>query len=254
MILQLLFMLFIISQSDSLIKPFVRTDFNTKNIPDSIKSNNIVLIFPGLNGVDDYIDMLTKNIIQSDIENNLQRECFVCDWASDTNIFCCGDKGLFTANRITEHLVSILKDKKIHLHLIGVSAGAMAANELSYFLKAFDPDKYTIHLTLLDPFTLFRFNTNYGVHTFGIAADYCEQYLNSDDPVPFTNKPCINAYTHDITLSNERTEFLNIKKQNETTHSWPLYYYAKNWKYKTDPRNFIPDHFIYKRGEIKYYL
>lgn len=249
-----LFLLFIIYNSYSLKHSFIKSDFNHKNVHKTIKSNNIVLIFPGLNGCDHYIDMLVDNIIQSDIDNNFDRQCFICDWVSNTNIFCSGDKGISTANKITENLVSIFKDKKVHLHLIGISTGAMAASELSYFLKSFDPNRYNIHLTLLDPFTLFRFNTQYGVHTYGLNADFCEQYLNTDDPVPFTNKPLIHAYTHDITLSTYKKEFFNIKQKNETAHSWPLYYYAKNWKHVTDPRNFIPDHFIYKRGEIKYYL
>ena len=41
--------------------------------------------------------------------------------------------------------------EKINLHLIGISAGAMADYELCNFLKSFDPKKYNIHLTLLDP-------------------------------------------------------------------------------------------------------
>ena len=252
----LLILLFIsLCYSTSLKVPFIRSDFSNKQlIPDKIDSNNIVLIFPGFSGIDSNIDMLTDNIIQSDKDNGLDRLCYICDWSSDTNIFCSGDKGLFAANRVTEQLVQIKCHEKINLHLIGISAGAMAASELCNFLKSFDPKKYNIHLTLLDPFTLFRFNTQYGVHTFGITADFCEQYLNTDDPVPFTNKPLIHAYVHDLTHCRAKKEFLTIKCSNETAHSWPLYYYAKNWKHVTDPRNFIPDHFIYKRGNIKYYL
>ena len=123
---------------------------------------------------------------------------------------------------------------------------------LSVFLKDFNKDKYKIHLTLLDPFTLFRFNKDYGIYEFGKRADFCEQYLNNNDFVPFTNKPIKNAYINDITLAESKKRFMLHKKGNESGHDWPLYYYANNWFERTDPRKFIADHEVLKRGYTRY--
>lgn len=41
-------------------------------------------------------------------------------------------------------------------------------------------------------------------------ADFFEQYLNSDDPVPSTNDPLPNSVTYDVTYAEERKKFVPL--------------------------------------------
>lgn len=219
-------------------------------LPEKIDTNNLFLVFPGLNGIDKNVNNLVTNVRDSDKQHNLNRLCHICDWSKDVNIFCAGDVALGAANVVTEELINMKGGEKLNLHLVGISAGAMAASELSVFLKDFNKERYNIHLTLLDPLTLFRFNKNYGIHEFGKRANFCEQYLNNNDFVPFTNKAIENAYVNDITFSKSKKDGLVSKDVNG--HDWPLIYYSNNWKDKTDPRNFYAVHEVLKRGDIRY--
>ena len=224
---------------------------NTKSLlPEKIDTNNLFLVFPGLNGIDRNINDLVRNVKESDKDKNFNRLCHICDWSKDVNIFCAGDVALGAANMVTQELINIKGNDKLNLHLVGVSAGAIAANELCVFLKDFNKENYNIHLTLLDPFTLFRFNSNYGIYEFGRRANFCEQYLNRNDFVPFTNKAIKNAYVNDITFAKSKKKELVGKDVNG--HDWPLIYYSNNWKDKTDPRNFYAVHEVLKRGDIRF--
>jgi hypothetical protein len=81
------------------------------------------------------------------------------------------------------------------IHLIGISVGSFAANAAAVECKASPKDKRPfIQLTLLDPFTQRGiFDFGYGNRVFGKSADYAQQYLNTDDPVPSTNAPLDNT-------------------------------------------------------------
>ena len=77
-----------------------------------------------------------------------------------------------------------------------------------------------LKLTLLDPFcSRGLYDSTYGVKQFGQSSDFCEQYLNTDDVVPFTNDPVHAAYCYDVTQCKERLKFTPLSGDN--MHSWP---------------------------------
>jgi hypothetical protein len=126
-----------------------------------------------------------------------------------------------------------------NIHLIGISVGAFAANACCSTLRCSlhhdDNDHNQVlhtsspytRLTLLDPFTSRGIGgLGYGNANFGIDADYAEQYLNTDDPVPSTNEPLDLCATWDVTGAVEREEEF-VLPENETMHCWPLVYFAR---------------------------
>ena len=77
-----------------------------------------------------------------------------------------------------------------------------------------------MRLTLLDPFTQRGiFDFGYGNRSFGKSADYTEQYLNTDDPVPSTNSPLKNCVCYDIT---------KLRPESIFGHDWPVAYYGRS--------------------------
>ena len=114
-------------------------------------------------------------------------------------------------------------------------------------------------LTLLDPFTSRGvLEPAYGKNNFGKTADYCELYLNSDDPVPSTNEPLPFSHTFDVTKSSQRSKFIPL--EGDSMHSWPCAFYGLNWADKIDGRvckkqnsDLLfnpPNHAVKKRGEV----
>ena len=156
------------------------------------------------------------------------------------------------------------------LHVVGVSVGAFAADDcVKEFCRLRRVDsspsgnknlgvigrKKTIHsrLTLLDPFTSRGiFGNGYGMRFFGTEADFCEQYMNTDDPVPSTNSPLPLAHVFDVTSSRQRDSF--TPSPGDSMHSWPAAYYGLNWADKIDPRTknpfFKPSHTDNPRGKL----
>ena len=124
------------------------------------------------------------------------------------------------------------------LHTVGVSVGAFAADACINEFKAeserlnklknlrsdtSDTIKEQVtksKLTLLDPFcSKGIFQSWYGNCNFGKSSDFCEQYLNTDDVVPFTNEPLKYCYCYDVTASDDRKMFIPLPGDN--MHSWP---------------------------------
>lgn len=153
------------------------------------------------------------------------------------------------------------------LHVVGVSVGAFAADScVKEFSRLRRVDsryaanknlggKKSIHsrLTLLDPFTSRGiFGNGYGMRFFGTEADFCEQYMNTDDPVPSTNSPLPLAHVYDVTSSRQRNSFM--PSPGDSMHSWPAAYFGLNWVDKIDPRTknpfFKPCHKDKPRGEL----
>jgi hypothetical protein len=105
---------------------------------------------------------------------------------------------------------------------IGISVGAFPASamvqELHKTLKPSIRRNICIQLTLLDPFQQKAvLGVNFGRFNFGKGADYAQQYLNTDDPVPSTNDPLPNCVSIDIT---------SLRPNNILGHDWPLIYYT----------------------------
>ena len=86
----------------------------------------------------------------------------------------------------------------------------------------------TLQLTLLDPFTqLGVLGPGYGARNFGASADYAQQFMNTDDPVPSTNEPCEGCRVWDVTEARERGDGSN---RDIFGHDWPLVYFSRYWK------------------------
>ena len=79
--------------------------------------------------------------------------------------------------------------------------------------------EYYVQETLLDPLCARGiWDLTYGVRQFGRAADYAQQFYNTDDPVPFTNTPLTGAAVVDVTPVRPPAVF---------GHDWPLVYYTQ---------------------------
>lgn len=61
-----------------------------------------------------------------------------------------------------------------------------------------------------------------------VAVAWCEDYINTDDPVPTTSETLMQGYNFDINNSKLRNNFMS----NED--SWPDVYLAKVWEAEVD--------------------
>lgn len=141
----------------------------------------------------------------------------------------------YNAERVGEFLAAELGRERMprlrHVHVVGVSVGAFAADKLVAALRKQNIDA-TLRLTLLDPFTarglpgLVRPATAYGVRRFGWTADVAECVFNSDDPVPSTSLPLEGCVNFDITRVGERALFTPLP--GDSLHSWPAAWFGMN--------------------------
>lgn len=211
---------------------------------DPFEETDVVLIFPGAGGADENTSNLAKAIIVSDEKCGIKRHVEVYDWSPwRGNLIRASYDGQNVGKIIGKQLANEYKNVK-SLHLMGVSVGAFAADSCSFtYQKTLENNKKLlrstisettsappyVRLTLLDPFTQRGlFGTKYGYRLFGKAANYCEHYLNTDDPVPSTNDPISMGYVYDITSAESRKSFTPLPRDN--MHSWPVAYYGRQWK------------------------
>lgn len=200
---------------------------------------SLAVVFHGAGGQDAYTDELMKNLDSATKSNsNLKQSSYnhIVEWSDySSNILQAsfnGEKvGKLTAKKLLEQMTNP-NNKLSTIHIIGISVGAFAAdaavNELKENFKVNSTRRQTketgetpfVQLTLLDPFQQRGvFGVRYGENEFGKSADYAEQYLNTDDPVPSTNKPLKNAVCYDVT---------NLRPDDIFGHDWPLVYYARS--------------------------
>lgn len=142
----------------------------------------------------------------------------------------------YNAQRIGRHLASEIAASTrspARIHVVGVSVGAFAADELVANLakrRGSSGVGVELKLTLLDPFTarglpgLASPSSAYGVTSFGKHADLAECVLNTDDPVPSTALPLRHAVNFDITGNKERASFVPL--EGDSLHSWPAAWYG----------------------------
>ena len=209
------------------------------------KSHNLILIFPGAGGPDAFTRELETTI--SEITK---------DTAPSPTIVSTLDWGEFRGSLLTaafdgeafgESIGHVIWERfKIggssddtstlrSIHCIGISVGAFGGNACARTLcRTRSGSSRTgggdtgphVRLTLLDPFTSRGvWGTTYGQDNFGLDADFAEQYLNTDDPVPTTNDPLRLCSCVDVTGATERESF--ILPDGETMHCWPLVYFAR---------------------------
>lgn len=202
-----------------------------KALPDFIEKD-VIVIFPGAGGVD-------QNVLA--LESNLQKyqrkkKVIVYDWRQwRGNLLRASFDSESVGERVANQLIKEHPDLE-SVQAIGISVGAFAANSCTQVLhkNKKSSSKPYLRLTLLDPFTLRGvFGLGYGASFFGKCADYCEHFLNTDDPVPSTNEPLPLARTYDVTSAKARDSFTPLPADN--MHSWPLVYYTKNFITRNHP-------------------
>jgi hypothetical protein len=175
------------------------------------------LVFHGAGGQDKFTDALMAKL-QSSKKSVYSSMVEWSQFSSDTL------QASFNGERIGREAAAQLMKRASNLktiHIIGISVGAFAADAATREVKPAQKDeKPFLQLTLLDPFTQRGiFGLGYGNRVFGTSADYVEQYLNTDDPVPSTNSPLDNTVCYDITdLRPDEISF---------GHDWPVAYYAR---------------------------
>jgi hypothetical protein len=197
---------------------------------------HVTIVFHGAGGQDGYTDELMKRLQQQ--SNNNAYYNHIVDWSKySTNILQASYNGQRIGKIVAQELLpnqdSAMNNLKT-IHFIGISVGAFAAdsavNEVNKRRKK-DNNKPFVQLTLLDPFQQRGiFGINYGSNSFGgIKADYTQQYLNTDDPVPSTNKP-LNLKNINICydVTNLRPGKNNNKEDEIFGHDWPLVYYTQS--------------------------
>lgn len=182
----------------------------------SLKCQDATIIFPGSGGRDGLTDELEARI------SKYVSHTLTWDWSHHRGTVATA---AFDGEAVGEALADIYQDCR-SIHIIGVSVGAFCANQMatSLFQSSTRPQ---IRLTLLDPFcSRGIFGIGYGNNHFGACADYAEQYLNTDDPVPTTNNPLSKCYCIDVTRAPERDVF-DLPK-GESMHCWPLAYFSRH--------------------------
>lgn len=214
----------------------IRQDIRSKltNAPKMPTSKGIdaVFIFPGAGGADSLTEELEERIKQCDAEAGIKgRWISTIDWKEHRGSVVTAAFDGEAVGKAVADSISTLQPRSVHC--IGISVGAFCAHSMAETLSKLQ-EKPHIRLTLLDPFcSRGLLGIGYGAKNYGVNADYAEQYLNTDDPVPTTNDPLPNCYCVDVTKAPERQSFL-LPPQ-ETMHCWPVAYYAKyGYQSKTD--------------------
>jgi len=181
------------------------------------------VVFHGAGGLDQYTDQLMKRLARHSKTDGTTYEAIV-DWSTVSNNIL---QASFSGQRIGRRTAAELLFKAPmlkSLHLIGISVGAFAADSACTQAKELVAEKNSlfVQLTLLDPFTQRGvLDPTYGNRNFGRDADYAQQFLNSDDPVPSTNKPLSRCACVDVT---------GLRPADVFGHDWPLAYYARSGK------------------------
>lgn len=242
--------------------------------------DSVLLVFPGSGGPDIFTDLLMKNIKIADEAAGIKRFSYLYNWLEwRGNFFRAAYDGDTLGTIIGTQLAQeeSINGKLRSLHVIGISVGAFPAdaccraykqvrrsiqknNSSSSNYRNNRSNSFTtksskeleaeeaaasahVQLTLLDPFdSKGVYRTSYGFQNFGNSANYCDMFLNSDDPVPFTNTPLPLAFTYDIT--NAASKKLLELPAKTSYHCWPVAYYASNWKTTkgSDGRLALPSH------------
>eukprot|EP01038_Epipyxis_sp_PR26KG_P013332 gene13332-17875_t len=203
-------------------------------LPSIGESSSITILFPGAGGPDANTDRIIDSIKTSSRDGD--SISIIYDWGKwSKNLVRASFNGEHIGSKLGKQLGML--DNIENIHIIGVSVGSFCANSCAKeFLRIQQIKDKTktknmpmCRLTFLDPFTARGlFQIKYGLKLFGKYVKYCESYLNTDDPVPFTNEPLVNSINFDVTKSSQRNSFDVLPMDN--MHSWPAGYYGLNWR------------------------
>ena len=190
---------------------------------------DITIIFHGAGGQDENTDNLLK-MLRANASSKGQIIQMI-DWSADSaDILQASVKGTKIGNQMGQFIRDEIEQNNgnnvRNIQMIGISVGAFAADATLQTLNSvLDPitrKNINLQLTLLDPFQQKAvLGIGYGDKHFGDGADYAEQYLNTDDPVPSTNKPLQKCATVDVT---------SLRPPEIFGHDWPLVYYTQTLK------------------------
>ena len=179
-------------------------------------TRNVTLIFHGAGGQDSNTDALIYTLKNSSDTNDLVQ---MVDWSDDSKdtlqASINGEKvGRAVARKLIEMFDLGIRGPS-SVHLIGISVGAFAANSCvqelnSKLTEKGNRENVDMQLTLLDPFSQRAIlGIGYGNSEFGKGANYAQQFLNTDDPVPSTNSALKYCAVTDVT---------NLRPQNLFGH------------------------------------
>ena len=178
---------------------------------DPMLYDRAILIFLGSGGFDQNTAALQQELEAVQGKTDLM---VLVDWSKDSANRLLAS---FRAQRVGGKLAKLVASKAGSFHVIGISVGAFAADAVVAGIKGSHPE-VPVSLSLLDPFVAIGLDIGYGIRAFGKKADACKQYLNTDDPVPFTNKPLKHCAVWDVTA--ERPEGI-------PGHDWPLIFFTR---------------------------
>ena len=245
-------------------------------LPDEVtNAKRVAVLFPGYGGV----DQNTDRIIEEAQKEGVTAICY--DWeAYRGNLVRAANNGISIGSKLGKQLAASKKIEEVHF--IGVSVGSFAANAcLEAFASEIEKQKKSgqrkqfqpmlqppenvaatgeeeqilpaTRATFLDPFTQKGlFGLGYGIKRFGLQAQYAEQYLNTDDPVPSTNEPCEQCAVFDITSCKAREDFVPLPEDN--MHSWPAAFYGLNFHAGRRIGSTLASrsHALHPRGRVSY--
>ncbi len=207
---------------------------------------DITIIFHGAGGEDDNTENLLK-VLSSKIHTRTKGIVKMVNWSSDSeNILQASVKGSKIGSQIGRLVRDVIQNngpnEQRNIHVVGISVGAFAADALVQTLDSeLEPSarkSIYLQLTLLDPFQQKAvLGLNFGKNNFGKGADYAQQYLNTDDPVPSTSEPLQHCSTIDVT---------SLRPIEVFGHDWPLVYYTQQLKDGNEDAIVPPE----RRGKI----
>lgn len=208
-------------------------DLSTLDFPQiPADAKEATLVFHGAGGPDQYTDILMGRLAKD--SNSYSGFMNWFKYSQDT--LQASFNGQTIGRELARRIVAQNPDLE-RLHLVGVSVGAFLVDQAVVELKKESKDLY-IQQTLLDPFCgRGVLDFNYGGRNYGKAADYAQQFLNTDDPVPTTNSPLPNCVVYDVT---------GIRPPEIFGHDWPLAYYGSELK----TIGFVSDNEKKERGVI----
>mmetsp|Transcript_9170 Transcript_9170/g.21117 ORF Transcript_9170/g.21117 Transcript_9170/m.21117 type:complete len:392 (+) Transcript_9170:76-1251(+) len=197
---------------------------------------HLTILFHGAGGPDENVKALMTALEK---RNTNHHHVVLVDWSVySKDLLKASFTGQAIGRFVAKTILSSVKKKKSTtpletLHVVGISVGAFGADATLTYLRqhwssssndnqrqSSPPPIPRLQETLLDPFCLRGvLDGRYGQRQYGKAADYAQDFYNTDDPVVSTN----DALPHCIC-----TNVTPIRPPEIFGHDWPLVYVSKH--------------------------
>lgn len=193
----------------------------------------MTIVFHGVNGQDEFTTLLMTSLNKTSSPFN-----YLMNWEYYSKNMA---QAPFNGERIGREVARRLPARIRLIHVIGVSAGAHAADACVRQLKKDRRDRIYVQETLLNPVCARGLlDLEYGEREFGSVADYAQHFLNrNDDALSFSSSPCLKCAVFDVTLRRPST----ISSGQEW---WPLIFYSTRFS----DRGFVDDSNKLGRGVV----